>query len=242
MNRFPSDLFPSGSNDAPPTGSDFVSRWEKRKQRVQEEAQGSTEVSKLQEETAPAASVSEANTEPTEGSSTEAVVELTDADMPPIDSLHEDSDFSGFMSPKVSEDLRRLALRKLFQGASFNVCDGLDDYDEDFTYFEKLGDIVTADMWHQWQVEARKWAQDNPGLSDAQQAANPHTEPQPHDEVEQSADEAPAQTADSNTSDAALAASPAQSTTPLAQAPRQPLAEDAGLSPQSDPTKEPNDA
>ena len=36
--------------------------------------------------------------------------ELTDADMPPLESLTEDSDYSGFLSPKVSEDLRRSAL------------------------------------------------------------------------------------------------------------------------------------
>ncbi|MCP4992832.1 MAG: hypothetical protein GY934_03455, partial [Gammaproteobacteria bacterium] len=31
----------------------------------------------------------------------------------------------------------------------FNVCDGLDDYAEDFNGFEKLGDIITSDMLHQ---------------------------------------------------------------------------------------------
>ncbi|MCP4407531.1 MAG: DUF3306 domain-containing protein [Gammaproteobacteria bacterium] len=70
----------------------------------------------------------------------------TDADMPPIDSLGEHSDYSGFFSPKVSEELRRLALRKLFHTAKFNITDGLDDYDEDFRSFEALGDLVTADM------------------------------------------------------------------------------------------------
>jgi hypothetical protein len=80
----------------------------------------------------------------------------TDADMPPIESLTESSDYSGFMSPKVSEHLRRQALRKLFSSSSFNVCDGLDDYDEDFTQFTKLGDIVTADMKHQLETMLRK--------------------------------------------------------------------------------------
>lgn len=80
----------------------------------------------------------------------------TDADMPPIESLTESSDYSGFMSPKVSEHLRRQALRKLFLSSSFNVCDGLDDYDEDFTQFAKLGDIVTADMKHRMNVLLQK--------------------------------------------------------------------------------------
>ncbi|MDH3759817.1 MAG: DUF3306 domain-containing protein [Gammaproteobacteria bacterium] len=81
---------------------------------------------------------------------------LTDADMPPIESLNEDSDFSGFMSAGVSDELRNLALRKLFKAPVFNIRDGLDEYDEDYTTFEKLGDIVTADMRHRIEVQEQK--------------------------------------------------------------------------------------
>jgi hypothetical protein len=81
---------------------------------------------------------------------------LTDADMPDIASLAEDSDFTGFMSPGVSDELRNLALRKLFHAPVFNIRDGLDEYDEDYTTFEKLGDIVTCDMKHQIEVQERK--------------------------------------------------------------------------------------
>ena len=80
----------------------------------------------------------------------------TDADMPPLDTLDAESDYTGFLSPKVSEKLRRAALRKLFHSAQFNIVDGLDEYAEDFTSFESLGDIVTADMRHLIEVEARK--------------------------------------------------------------------------------------
>lgn len=73
-------------------------------------------------------------------------VELTDADMPPLEELNENSDFSGFFSPKVSESLRRQALRKLFHFQQFNVTDGLNDYDEDYTTFTGLGDVVTHEM------------------------------------------------------------------------------------------------
>ncbi len=81
---------------------------------------------------------------------------LTDADMPDIKSLDEDSDFSGFMSAGVSDRLRNMALRKLFMAPVFNVRDGLDEYDEDYTSFEKLGDIVTCDMKHQIEMEEQK--------------------------------------------------------------------------------------
>lgn len=116
-----------------------VSRWTRRKLAVQEEqrqllqAAEEERLRKEQEASLP-----------------------TDADMPPVESLTEDSDYSGFMSPKVSESLRRIALRKLFHSSAFNICDGMDDYDEDFTSFEKLGDIITADMKHSMEMEARK--------------------------------------------------------------------------------------
>ncbi len=81
---------------------------------------------------------------------------LTDEDMPPLKTLTEESDYTGFLSPKVSDELRKLALRKLFHGSKFNICDGLDDYDEDFTKFAKLGDVITAEMRHRAELEALK--------------------------------------------------------------------------------------
>ena len=72
--------------------------------------------------------------------------EVTDADMPPLDSLDEKSDYAAFMSPGVSEKLRAQALRKLFHLPGFHLPDGLDDYDDDFTQFATLGDIVTREM------------------------------------------------------------------------------------------------
>lgn len=100
---------------------------------------------------------------------------LTDADMPSLESLGDDSDYSGFLSPRVSEALRNQALRKLFHSTVFNVCDGLDDYDEDFTSFEKLGDIITADMKHQVEMEAQRIKQ---------LAEQELTEEEKHEEIE----------------------------------------------------------
>jgi hypothetical protein len=86
----------------------------------------------------------------------EAPPPLTDADMPDLDSLTDESDFSPFMSPGVSDELRNLALRKLFHAPVFNIRDGLDEYDDDFTSFEKLGDIVTSDMKHRIEMEEQR--------------------------------------------------------------------------------------
>jgi len=85
-----------------------------------------------------------------------AVPALTDADMPSLETLHDDSDYSGFLSPDVSDKLREVALRKLFHGKAFNIVDGLDDYDDDFITALPLGDIVTADMHHQAEIKLEK--------------------------------------------------------------------------------------
>ena len=74
---------------------------------------------------------------------------LSDADMPPIESLSSESDVSAFLNKGVSAALRKAALRHVFSQPAYNVRDGLNDYDGDYTVFEPLGDTVTSDMkWH----------------------------------------------------------------------------------------------
>jgi hypothetical protein len=130
------------------SGESRLSRWSRRKLEAEQES----------------ASVEQAPTVEATASLNEPVVDeieapaplLTDADMPDIESLTEESDYSGFMSSGVSDELRNLALRKLFRAPVFNIRDGLDEYDEDYTYFEKLGDIVTCDMKHQIEMQEQK--------------------------------------------------------------------------------------
>lgn len=85
--------------------------------------------------------------------SAEAVVEehkvedyKTDEDMLPLEQLTEESDFSDFLSPGVSESLRKQALRKLFHLPFMNIVDGLDDYAEDYSSFLPLGNIIPQEM------------------------------------------------------------------------------------------------
>ncbi|WP_455219554.1 DUF3306 domain-containing protein [Kaarinaea lacus] len=111
--------------------------------------------------------------------------ELTDDDMPPLETLDEHSDFSMFLSPKVSETLRRRALQKLFHFQQFNITDGLNDYDDDYTHFETLGDIIPHDMKRVLQREAEK----SPASSDdAQQEIDNETEKADELEPEHSSD------------------------------------------------------
>ena len=55
------------------------------------------------------------------------------AELPPVDTLNIDSDFSAFMRPGVDEAQKRGALKKLFSDPRFNVMDGLDTYIDDYT-------------------------------------------------------------------------------------------------------------
>ena len=66
--------------------------------------------------------------------------------MPPLESLDGTSDVSAFLSRGVSASLRRAALRRVFRAPKFNVRDGLNDYDGDFTAYAPLGDTLTCDM------------------------------------------------------------------------------------------------
>lgn len=55
-------------------------------------------------------------------------------DLPPIESLNKDSDFTAFMSDRVSDKIRNAALRKLWvSNPTLANLDGLIDYGEDLT-------------------------------------------------------------------------------------------------------------
>ena len=154
---------------------------------------------------------------------------LTDEQMPPIESLTEDSDFSGFLSPGVSEGLRKQALRKLFGSPGFNIRDGLDDYDDDFRNFAALGDLITSDMKHQMEVaEERKRRE-----ADAAKAEGMKEDETAPDDGDGDDDNAPDQQADAaaerevSESEAAESET-AESEAPESEAPESEAAADAG--------------
>ncbi|TCO80943.1 uncharacterized protein DUF3306 [Plasticicumulans lactativorans] len=79
-------------------------------------------------------------------------------ELPELESLGPDSDFRPFLDRRVDAALRRLALRRLFSQPAFNAGDGLDTYIDDCTAFTPLGEVITADMRHLAEVEARRLA------------------------------------------------------------------------------------
>lgn len=65
-------------------------------------------------------------------------------DLPPVDKLTPESDFTGFMHPKVEDALRRVALKKLFSDPRFNVADPFEAYSGDWTGGEPIPEEMLA--------------------------------------------------------------------------------------------------
>ena len=81
-----------------------------------------------------------------------------DEDMPPLESIDEGGSVAEFFSPGVSQGLRRAALRRLFAQSKLPVGDDLDDYAGDYTNFTNLGDLVTNEMRHRFEVIRQRLA------------------------------------------------------------------------------------
>jgi len=67
-------------------------------------------------------------------------------ELPPIDKLTPDSEYAGFMHPKVSDALRRAALKKLFADPRFNVPDPFEAYSGDWTGGEPIPEEMLAKL------------------------------------------------------------------------------------------------
>jgi hypothetical protein len=114
----------SNKPDAPPAGTDqenFASRWSRLKQEAK--------ASPPQPPAGPAADPG-----------------APAPDLPTIDKLTIDSDYRAFFHPKVGEDVRRAALKKLFSDPRFNIMDGLDVYIDDYSKTEPIPPEMMAGL------------------------------------------------------------------------------------------------
>ena len=100
----------------------FLSRWSRRK----------LDQDSAEEEE----SLTPATEEPVE--TVEASDQITDTDSEQEKPIWQRDD--------VDEETRKSALRALFRKPEFNVRDGLNEYDDDFTKFASLGNVVTHEM------------------------------------------------------------------------------------------------
>lgn len=82
----------------------------------------------------------------------------------------------------VDAETKKAALRKLFRKPEFNVRDGLNEYDDDFTQFASLGNIVTHEMKRMLKLAEEKTRPDEAKQEQTQSsAAAEHTEIKPSD-------------------------------------------------------------
>lgn len=73
-------------------------------------------------------------------------------ELPPIESLNLDSDFTVFLRPEVDETLKRAALKQLFRDPRFNVMDGLDTYIDDYTKADPIPPDMLAELLKRFDV------------------------------------------------------------------------------------------
>ena len=107
-----------------------LSRWSRRKLAAAAEASAAPT-------SAPAAVPAPASGAPT---STAAL------ELPPVESLTFDSDFTAFLQPGVDDKLKRAALKQLFRDPRFNIMDGLDTYIDDYTKADPIPPDIVADL------------------------------------------------------------------------------------------------
>jgi hypothetical protein len=130
----------------------FLSRWSKRKLESDDEVQQGEQEAKQ-------------STEP-ESLETETPLEqTTEADKPIWQQRDAD--------PLV----KKQALHDLFKQSEFGVLDGLNEYDEDYTSFPRLGNVVTREMKRMLELAEQKTRPDA-DAKEQQQASSQQAEQQ----------------------------------------------------------------
>jgi hypothetical protein len=117
----------TGANDktARQEREPFLHRWSRRKQEATRDADTG---------------------QPAEKPPTAAADSKTPPELPPVEKLDFDSDYRAFFHPKVGEDTRRAALKRLFSDARFNIMDGLDVYIDDYSKSEPIPPAMLAGL------------------------------------------------------------------------------------------------
>ena len=95
--------------------------------------------------------------------------------LPAVEELTIDSDFRDFFHPKVDENVRRSALRKLFSDPHFNVMDGLDVYIDDYSKTEPIPAAMLAGLKQAQRIF--EWAAEDKEKSATEAASAPSVEP-----------------------------------------------------------------
>ena len=140
--------------DEPPGG--FLARWSRRKRGLEAEEAEAPLVPAVSADEAAPEGVQAVDDEPIDPRTGKRMSELTDEDMPDVESLTAESDVSMFMAKNISSALRMRALNKIFMSPKYNVYCVCAEYAEDYTNFTPLGDIVPHDLKQAIAREAGK--------------------------------------------------------------------------------------
>jgi uncharacterized protein DUF3306 len=85
-------------------------------------------------------------------------------DLPDVDTLGKDSDYTGFMRDGVPEELKKLALRALWRSDPVLAnLDGLNDYDEDYGAIARIG----AEFMRKLALEEQKKDRAEPAATES---------------------------------------------------------------------------
>ncbi|MCI0508905.1 uncharacterized protein DUF3306 [Chromohalobacter marismortui] len=127
-----------------------------------------------------------------------------DEQLPAPETLGAEDDFRAFMLPGVGELLKRRALRRMFTIGNYNVRDGLDDYDEDYSQLMRMTPEVSARM--------RQWLRQEQASQDSPQ----------HDDTQTRPSDTPAEEDEDATSESAQTSQPTETDPPAEEAPNDP--------------------
>lgn len=116
-------------NEAP-LKTPFLKRWSQRKLAASRESEAPSAAAAPNVATPP--TVAEPAAPASAATSAAAGLDTVAPQLPPVESLSFDSDFTAFLQPEVDESVKRQALRRLFADPRFNVMDGLDVYIDDY--------------------------------------------------------------------------------------------------------------
>ena len=118
----------------------FLGRWSRRKQAPPEAAKAEDHVvAEVRADDERHASVHPQTVQQAEPTA-------VPADLPPVESLARDADFTRFMRPDVPPRMKNAALRKLFTDPHFNVMDGLDIYIDDYTKADPIPESMLREL------------------------------------------------------------------------------------------------
>ncbi len=144
-----------------------LSRWSRRKLAAAAEA--------------PAAPASAPAAVPAPATTPGAPTHPAALELPPVESLTFDSDFTAFLQPGVDDKVKRAALKQLFRDPRFNIMDGLDTYIDDYTRADPIPPDIVADLLQrgfssmsdtgQEQAAAANAPREEPAVTNATQPA-----------------------------------------------------------------------